>query len=157
MSTTTKTPTDAKAASGDDASEGGGRKKLIIILVLVAGVAATLDALVRDGKQFGQVALQQGVLNEDQLRDFLKIQVADVLFDAFVWTTGEFSFAEELDLPVGWEARGFSRVEDGEGERTYSVLHVANFALPAQVADYGGGAVERMGPSHVFIALLPAR
>jgi hypothetical protein len=60
----------------------------------------------------------------------------------------------ELDLPVGWEARGFSRVEDGEGERTYSVLHVANFALPAQVADYGGGAVERMGPSHVFIALL---
>ncbi|MGZ8710512.1 MAG: DUF4388 domain-containing protein, partial [Thermoanaerobaculia bacterium] len=58
-----------------------------------------MDALVRDGKQFGQIALQQGVLNEDQLRDFLKIQVADVLFDAFVWTTGEFSFAEELDLP----------------------------------------------------------
>ena len=40
MSTTTKTPTDAKAASGDDASEGGGRKKLIIILVLVLAVGA---------------------------------------------------------------------------------------------------------------------
>jgi len=60
----------------------------------------------------------------------------------------------ELDLPDGWEARGFSRAEDGEGEQTYSVLHVANFPLPSQVADYGGGAVEQMGPTHVFIALL---
>lgn len=58
-----------------------------------------MDSLVRDGKQFGQIALQQGVLSEDQLRDFLKIQVAEVLFDAFVWTEGGFSFAEELDLP----------------------------------------------------------
>lgn len=66
-----------------------------------------------------------------------------------------FRFAQlELDLPAGWEARAFSREEDGEGERTYSVLHVANFPLPAQVADFGGGAVELMGPSHVFIALL---
>ena len=58
-----------------------------------------IDSLVRDGHQFGQIALQQGVLNEDQLRDSLKIQVAEVLFDAFVWTAGEFSFAEEIGLP----------------------------------------------------------
>lgn len=60
----------------------------------------------------------------------------------------------EVDLPDGWEARAFSRREDGDGERTYSVLHVANFPLPAQVADYGGGAVERMGPTHVFLTLI---
>lgn len=60
----------------------------------------------------------------------------------------------ELDVPDGWEARAFSRAEDGEGERTYSVLHLANFPLPARVEDYGGGAVERMGPNHVFIALI---
>ena len=59
-----------------------------------------IDALVkREGRQFGQIALQQGVLTEDQLRDFLKIQVAEVLFDAFVWISGEFGFAEELELP----------------------------------------------------------
>jgi hypothetical protein len=59
-----------------------------------------MDALVaREGRQFGQIALQQGILTEDQLRDFLKIQVAEVLFDAFVWTSGEFGFSEELELP----------------------------------------------------------
>src|SRR5688500_17525159 len=59
-----------------------------------------IDGLVvREGRQFGQIALQQGVLTEDQLRDFLKIQVAEVLFDAFVWTSGEFGFSDELELP----------------------------------------------------------
>jgi hypothetical protein len=34
------------------------------------------------------------------------------------------------------------------------VLHVANFALPPGRGDFGTGAVERMGPAHVFAALL---
>lgn len=58
-----------------------------------------VDAVVREGRRFGQVALQQGLMSEDQLRDFLKIQVAEVLYDAFVWSHGGFEFAEELDLP----------------------------------------------------------
>jgi len=58
------------------------------------------------------------------------------------------------DLPDGWEARGFSRQEDGSGEQTYAVLHVANFPLPPVVGDYGGGAVETMRPGDVFISLL---
>jgi hypothetical protein len=84
---------------------GSNQEKLRLSAILLRKKKITreqfdsMDVLVRDGKQFGQIALQQGVLNEDQLRDFLKIQVADVLFDAFVWTAGEFSFAEELDLP----------------------------------------------------------
>lgn len=59
-----------------------------------------------------------------------------------------------VDVPSGWEARAFSRPDDEAGERTYAVLHLANFPLPPQTADYGGGAVERMGPTHVFIAIL---
>jgi hypothetical protein len=59
----------------------------------------SIDALMTEGRRFGQIALQQGVLTEDQLRDFLKTQVTEVLFDAFVWSEGAFEFAEGLELP----------------------------------------------------------
>jgi hypothetical protein len=34
------------------------------------------------------------------------------------------------------------------------ILHLANFALPADRGDYGGGAVELMGRGGIFISLL---
>jgi len=40
------------------------------------------------------------------------------------------------------------------GEASHPILHLANFALPAARGDYGTGAVERMGPDHIFVALL---
>lgn len=45
--------------------------------------------------------------------------------------------------PTGWP-----------GERSHPIVHLANFALPASRGDYGTGAVERMGATHIFIALL---
>lgn len=60
----------------------------------------------------------------------------------------------EVDLPDGWEGRGFAREEEVRGERTYTVLHLANFALPNRVEDYGGGAVEAMRAGDVFVSLL---
>jgi hypothetical protein len=36
---------------------------------------------------------------------------------------------------------------------TYPVLQLANFALPAQRGDFGGGAVELMHAHHVFVSL----
>lgn len=59
-----------------------------------------IDALMtRESGRFGAIAVQQGILSEEQLREFLKIQVTEVLYDAFVWTSGEFGFAEQLELP----------------------------------------------------------
>ena len=84
---------------------GSNQEKLRLSAILLRKKKITaeqfeaIDTLVRGGQQFGQIALERGVLTEDQLRDSLKIQVAEVLFDAFVWTTGEFSFSEELELP----------------------------------------------------------
>lgn len=40
------------------------------------------------------------------------------------------------------------------GELGSPVLHLANFALPANRGDYGTGAVEKMGAANVFVALL---
>jgi hypothetical protein len=40
------------------------------------------------------------------------------------------------------------------GERPHPVVHLANFALPAGRGDFGTGAVEIMGPRHVFVSLL---
>lgn len=51
------------------------------------------------GGRFGQIAVQQGVLTDEQLRDFLKVQVSEILYDAFVWTGGHFAFFDELELP----------------------------------------------------------
>jgi hypothetical protein len=57
-----------------------------------------------------------------------------------------------VDVPPGWDARIFRRVAAGP-ETTHAVLHVANFALPP-AADYGDGAVQKMGPGHVLICLV---
>ncbi|HZT65946.1 MAG TPA: hypothetical protein VFA11_09165 [Acidimicrobiales bacterium] len=55
--------------------------------------------------------------------------------------------------PAGWDVRIYRRPA-ADGETTHTVMHAANFPLPAVRADYGGGAVERMGPAHAFVALL---
>jgi hypothetical protein len=65
----------------------------------------------------------------------------------------------EIDLPPGWEGRIFTRPADTAsqrvpGERVRPVLHAGNFALPTAAGDFGGGAVERMGNGHVFVALI---
>lgn len=71
-------------------------------------------------------------------------------------------------VPRGWDARIFRRTESivtspATGEWgapipqsgvTAPVVHVANFALPEGRGDYGSGAVDRMGASHAFVALV---
>lgn len=59
-----------------------------------------IDALMRrEGGRFGQIAVQQGILTEAQLQDFLKVQVSEIVFDAFVWDSGRFSFEQHSSLP----------------------------------------------------------
>jgi hypothetical protein len=55
--------------------------------------------------------------------------------------------------PRGWDARIFRR-QAIAGEVTYPILHAADFPLPAVRGDYGSGAVEIMGPNHVFLSLI---
>jgi hypothetical protein len=84
-------------------------------------------------------------------------------------------------LPSGWEGRIYNRGEQGaeatpanpdalstaSGERTVGghggsdpsgrtnpILHLANFALPMTIGDYGGAAVEAMTNEHLFIAFV---
>jgi hypothetical protein len=58
--------------------------------------------------------------------------------------------------PRGWDARIFRRQATGKetGEVTRPILHAADFPLPAVRGDYGSGAVEHMGPNHVFLSLV---
>jgi hypothetical protein len=58
--------------------------------------------------------------------------------------------------PRGWDARIFRRQATGNetGEITLPILHAADFPLPAVRGDYGSGAVEIMGPNHVFLSLV---
>src|ERR1043165_519957 len=59
-----------------------------------------IDTMIQhDGGRFGQIAVQQDVLTDQQLHDFLKIQVSEILFDAFLWKDGAFSFLDEMVLP----------------------------------------------------------
>ena len=55
-------------------------------------------------------------------------------------------------LPTGFEGRIFIRPSTG-AEVTYPVAHFATFPLPAEVGDFGGGAVNLMGVSDIFAVL----
>jgi hypothetical protein len=56
--------------------------------------------------------------------------------------------------PRGWDARIYRRTAGTPGEVTRPVLHAADFPLPNVRGDYGSGAVEIMGPNHVFLSLI---
>lgn len=58
-----------------------------------------------------------------------------------------------VTTPRGWDARIYRRA-GSEGAVTLPVLHAADFPLPAVRGDYGSGAVEIMGPHHVFLSLI---
>lgn len=55
--------------------------------------------------------------------------------------------------PSGWEATIYRRIP-AHGEQTFPVVHAATVPLPAERGDYGGGLVELLGPSDVFVSLL---
>ncbi len=68
-----------------------------------------------------------------------------------------------VTVPAGWDGsitrpEGDPSTTDapdvGELGTANPVLHVASFALPRVRGDYGGGAVERMRPTDIFIALV---
>ncbi len=62
------------------------------------------------------------------------------------------AYGNEAPLPSGFEGRIFVRPTVGEGV-PYPVAHFATFALPEQVADFGGGAVNLMGVNDIFAVL----
>ena len=57
-----------------------------------------------------------------------------------------------IDAPPAWDVRVYRRAP-GVEERTFPVMHAANFALPSRRGDFGSGAVELMGPSDVLVVL----
>src|ERR1700710_1940086 len=56
--------------------------------------------------------------------------------------------------PRGWDARIYRRAAVDPREVTRPILHCADFPLPNVRGDYGSGAVEIMGPHHVFLSLI---
>jgi len=58
----------------------------------------------------------------------------------------------EATLPTGFEGRIFIRPSTGR-EVPYPVANFATFALPADVGDFGSGAVTLMGTSDIFATL----
>ena len=57
------------------------------------------DLMLRGGGRFGDVAVREGVLSPQELDEFLKVQVSEVLYDTFLWKAGTFMFYEGFDLP----------------------------------------------------------
>ncbi len=55
-------------------------------------------------------------------------------------------------LPAGFEGQIFRRPATG-GAVSRPVAQFATFALPSQVGDFGGGVVDRMGPTDIFAVL----
>src|SRR5262245_61500801 len=55
------------------------------------------DAIVHGGGRFGEIAVEQGVLTQEQIDEFLKVQVAEVIYESFVWREGTFGFYDGFD------------------------------------------------------------
>jgi len=58
-----------------------------------------------------------------------------------------------VGLPAGWEGRIQRRATSVAAEQTHSVVHLANFALPEQRDDFGGGVTPLMRSPDVFVVL----
>ncbi len=64
-----------------------------------------------------------------------------------------------VEVPNGWEVDFYRRTPDAialsntKPESTYTVVHLANWPLPAERGDFGGGAVELMRRSDLLIIL----
>ena len=58
-----------------------------------------------------------------------------------------------MTTPAGWDVRIFRR-DAVAPERTFTVVHAANFPLPSAVGDYGNGAVQLMGPWCILMCLV---
>ncbi|MEA2336056.1 MAG: hypothetical protein QOE82_63 [Thermoanaerobaculia bacterium] len=64
------------------------------------GQCDAIDNLMKaEGGRFGQLAVNQGLLTEEQLRDFLKVQASEIIYDSFVWPGGTFAFIDNTELP----------------------------------------------------------
>jgi Domain of unknown function (DUF4388)/Inner membrane component of T3SS, cytoplasmic domain len=51
------------------------------------------------GDRIGQALVAEGLLTEEELRSFLKIQVSEVIFDTFTWGEGRFGFYDDVTHP----------------------------------------------------------
>lgn len=60
-----------------------------------------LDAvMLKEGEKFSQAILDQKLFKSEQLQDFLKMQVSEVLFDVLSWNGGHFSMKEAVNAPT---------------------------------------------------------
>ncbi len=71
------------------------------------------------------------------------------------------AFGLSVQPPSGWEGEIYRRAPEGATIASVAapspptpIVHMANFALPTERGDYGGGAVELMGSGGIFISLL---
>ena len=58
-----------------------------------------------------------------------------------------------IGLPAGWEGRIQRRAPTAAVEQTRAVLHLANFALPEERDDFGGGVTPSMRSPDVLVVL----
>jgi hypothetical protein len=58
------------------------------------------EIMLQQKSKFGQIAVEQKVLTEEDLRKFLKIQAAEIFYSCFPWTDGNFTFHDTLQLPA---------------------------------------------------------
>ena len=59
-----------------------------------------------------------------------------------------------IAVPPGWDARIYRNQAVAPGAVARPIVHACDAPLPAARGDYGSGAVERLGPSNVFVAIV---
>jgi len=64
-----------------------------------AGWKQLEELMMQQGEMFGRIAVERNVLSEEELQDYLKIQVSEIIYDCFTWNEGKFTFLDLMQLP----------------------------------------------------------
>jgi hypothetical protein len=82
------------SASSSDPREFMGQFLLNTNKLTERQLKVALDMQNRDEKMLGKILLDQKVLSEDELKQILKTISEEVIYDLFLWETGQFDFVD---------------------------------------------------------------
>jgi len=68
--------------------------------IIDAAQSARIASDQSSDERFGASAVRLGIVTDDEVRDALKVQVSEIIYDALTWHDGEFRFFDEMELPA---------------------------------------------------------
>ena len=105
-------------------------------------------------KRLGRVLIEMGFLSRDEVRECLRYQIEEIIYNLFGWTSGEFTFLEERLPPPGQVTTHINTQNVVmEGTRRIDEWHQIQKSLPEDGVSLTGGGTPKIKSSTVSLSL----